>query len=82
MTPHHASRSGACPWGGAATPVQCALSTPCQGSAQSMRQALPKRQPAGTGRRSTGAVGLIPVGVRSSRIVQASSLATATGVHP
>jgi hypothetical protein len=35
-----------------------------------------------TGRRLTGAFGLIPVGVRSSRIVQASSLATVTGPHP
>jgi cysteinyl-tRNA synthetase len=63
VTPHHASRSSACPWDGAATSIQRALWQPCQGSERKTHQALPKRQPAGTGRRSTGAFGLIPVGV-------------------
>jgi hypothetical protein len=63
MTARNASRSGACPWGGAATPEWGALWQPRQDSARTTHQASPKRQPAGTGRLSTGAFGLIPVGV-------------------
>jgi hypothetical protein len=63
MTRHNASQSSACRWGGAATPGRSALWLPCQDPRQATRQASPKRQPAGTGRRSTGAFGLMPVGI-------------------